>query len=131
MGLVPAPITPPAGSNAVNVTSEFGIQTLAVIQLQSLANAGVVSGLAYSNPGSSTNCKVILILAPLAMASTGTVKIDNGTDSYELTVPSGTSGKRVEWNTIPSTFLASFNLTNNLGVAFPATGNSLVIVPLY
>lgn len=129
MGLVPA-INPP-GSAAVNVTSEFGIQTLAVIQLQSLANAATVSGLAYSNPGSSTNCKVILTLAPVAMASSGTVSIDDGTNSYELTVPSGTSGKKVEWNTIPSTFLASFNLTNNLGVAFPATGNSLVIVPLY
>jgi hypothetical protein len=129
MALVPV-INPP-GSEAVNVTSEFGIQTLAVIELEGLANAGVVSGLAYSNPGSSTNCKVILSLAPLAMASTGTVSIDNGTDSYELTVPSGTSGKRIEWNTIPSTFLASFSLINNLGVAFPATGNSLIIVPLY
>lgn len=129
MALVPV-INPP-GSDAFNVTSEFGIQTLAVIELEGLANAATVSGLAYSNPGSSTNCKVILTLAPLAMASTGTVSIDDGTDSYELTVPSGTSGKRVEWNTIPSTFLASFNLTNNLGVAFPATGNSLVIVPLY
>lgn len=129
MGLVPA-INPP-GSGAVNVTSEFGIQTLAVIELEGLADAGVVSGLAYSNPGSSTNCKVILTLAPLAMASTGTVSIDDGTNSYELTVPSGTSGKKLEWNTIPSTFLASFNLTNNLGVAFAATGNSLVIVPLY
>ena len=121
----------PAGSGAANVVSEFGIQTLAITQLEGLANAGTVSGLAYSNPGSSTNCKVILSLAPLAMASTGTVSIDNGTDSYELTVPSGTSGKRIEWNTIPSTFLASFSLINNLGVAFPATGNSLIIVPLY
>ena len=129
MGLTPA-INPP-GSEAVNVVSEFGIQTLAVIELEGLADAGTVSGLAYSNPGSSTNCKVILTLAPLAMASSGTVSIDDGTDSYELTVPSGTSGKRVEWNTIPATFLASFNLTNNLGVAFPATGNSLIILPLY
>lgn len=131
MGLVPVPITPPTGSEAINVTSEFGIQTLAVIELEGLANAATVSGLAYSNPGSSTNCKVILTLAPIAMASTGTVKIDNGTDSYELTVPSGTSGKKIEWNTIPSTFLVSFNLTNNLGVAFAASGNSLIIVPLY
>lgn len=129
MSLTPA--TNPPGSAAVNVTSEFGIQTLAITQLEGLADAGVVSGLAYSNPGSSTNCKVILTLAPLAMASTGTVTIDDGTNSYELTVPSGTSGKRIEWNTIPSTFLASFNLTNNLGVAFAASGNSLIIVPLY
>lgn len=131
MGLVPVPITPPAGSEAVNVTSSFGIATVAVEELAGLANTTTVSGLAYSNPGGSTNCKVILNLAPLAMASTGTIKIDNGIDSYELTVPSGTSGKKIEWNTIPSTFLASFNLTNNLGVAFAASGNSLIIVPLY
>jgi hypothetical protein len=124
-------VTPPDGSVAGNIVSDYGIQTMATSALDGLANSGSLSSLVYANLGSATNCKVILNLAPVVMASSGTVRIDDGTNFYEMTVPSGTSGKRVEWNTIPASFLASFSLINNLGVAFAATGNSLIIVPIY
>lgn len=124
-------ISLPPGSGAANISSEFGIETVAISALESLANGASTSSLAYANPGSATNCKVVLNLAPIAMASSGTVAIDNGTDLYEITVPSGTSGKKVEWNDIPATFLASFTVVNNLGVAFRSSGNSLTIIPIY
>lgn len=121
----------PGGSAAVNIASDYGIKTMATASLDGLANTTSLSGLIYDNPGGATNCKVILNIAPITMASSGSVSIDDGTNYYEITVPSGTSGKRVEWNTIPASFLASFSLINNLGVAFAATGNSLIIVPIY
>jgi hypothetical protein len=120
----------PTGSVANNITTGYGIQKVADAALNSLADGSTLSGLTYENAAGATNAKVEIILQKITPTSGANIQIDNGTDYYEMAIDTTTSAKKLEFLDIPATFLSSFSIINNLGVAFPVSGNTCTIYPV-
>jgi hypothetical protein len=120
----------PAGSQTINITTDYGTQEVANISLDGLANGSSVSSLVYDNISGATNAKVVLIIQKVTPSGSPNIQIDNGTSYYEVSVDTNASAKRIEFNDIPASFLASFSIINNLGVAFPASGNTCTVYPV-
>jgi hypothetical protein len=123
-------ITLPAGSEVQTLVSNYTHSFYADAGLNDLANAASTPSITYSSPSGSSAAKVLVTLGSITLGSSGTLALDNGTDMYEITVPSGSGARRIEFNDIPSSFLSSFFITNSLGVALASDGNSVTIVPL-
>lgn len=122
-------LIPALGSEAVNMLSGDGILLLDATSLNSLAHGGTSSSFSYLNPTGASNCRVIIILEKINVTTGGGIQIDNGTNYYQLMVPTGNSSKRIEFLNIPASFLSSFVINNETGVALAASGNSITIVP--
>lgn len=122
--------TLPTGSQSINITTDYGVQGVANISLDGLANGSSVSSLVYDNISGATNAKVVLIIQKVTPSGSPNIQIDNGTSYYQVSVDTTSSAKRVEFNDIPASFLASFSIINNLGVAFPASGNTCTVYPV-
>lgn len=121
----------PIGSQALNITTGYGMEEVANVSLNGLANGGDVSGLVYSNTPGTMYAKVIIVLQSLSPTGMNpNVQIDNGTNYYELPVDTTTSAKRLEFIDIPTSFLTSFTIFNNTGVAFAAAGNTCTVYPM-
>ena len=120
----------PDGCQTINITTNWGIQEVANVSLNSLANGGNVSGLIYSNIAGATNARVVIEIQKVTPTGSPNIQIDDGTSYYEVSVDTTSSAKRVEFNDIPASFLANFKIFNNLGVAFPASGNTCTIYPV-
>lgn len=120
----------PDGCQTINITTNWGIQEVANSSLNSLANGGNVSGLVYSNVAGATNARVVIEIQKVTPTGSPNIQIDDGTSYYEVSVDTSTSAKRVEFNDIPASFLANFKIFNNLGVAFPASGNTCTVYPV-
>lgn len=120
----------PDGCQTINITTNWGVQEVANSSLNSLANSGNVSGLVYSNLAGATNAKVIIEIQKVTPTGSPNIQIDDGTSYYQVSVDTTASAKRVEFNDIPASFLANFKIFNNLGVAFPASGNTCTIYPV-
>lgn len=120
----------PDGCQTINITTNYGVQQVANISLNSLANGDNVSGLVYSNLAGATNARVVIEIQKVTPTGSPNIQIDDGTSYYEVTVDTTASAKRVEFNDIPASFLANFKIFNNLGVAFPASGNTCTIYPV-
>jgi hypothetical protein len=120
----------PDGSQTINITTDYGVQEVANVSLDGLADAASSTNLVYDNISGATNAKVVLIIQKVTPTGTPNIRIDNGTSYYQLTVDTTASAKRVEFNDIPASFLASFTIINNLGVAFPVSGNTCTIYPV-
>jgi hypothetical protein len=128
-GLIDIPI--PAGSSSTDIISPKGIQPISASIINGLASDMQSDPITYSNPASASFAKVILFLdvvTPVGLPST--VGITDGVSEYKIEVLNTTSSKRIEFNNIPSSFLASFSVINALGVAFPASNNSIIIAPM-
>ena len=119
----------PIGSISENINTGFGTKNLNPTSLNSLANYSSSASLAYDNPAAASTCDVIVTLADINMLTSGYVRLDNGTDYYELTVPTGYSGKSVIFKTIPVAFLASFTIYNGTGVTLKSSGNYITVIP--
>lgn len=120
----------PDGCQTINITTNWGVQEVANSSLNSLANGADLSGLVYDNISGATNAKVIIEIQKVTPTGSPNIQIDDGTSYYEVSVDTSASAKRVEFNDIPASFLANFKIFNNLGVAFPASGNTCTIYPL-
>ena len=103
---------------------------LADAGLNSLASGSSTGSLSYAAPSGSSTTKVVVILGDITMGSSGTLSIDDGTSSYDMAVDSGGGARRIEFDSIPSSALSSFVITNSLGVALAGSGNSVAIQPL-
>jgi hypothetical protein len=123
-------VSVPDGSSVQNLGGNYAEVALADAGLNGLASGSSTSAINYSSPSESSTAKVIIILGSVTLASSGAIGLDNGTDLYELTVASGSGSRRVEFNSIPSSFLASFNIVNGLGVSMASQGNTVSILPL-
>jgi hypothetical protein len=124
---------------AVNVEADGNVQILqnnyaqsfyADAGLNDLADSASTVALTYSPPSGSSTAKVLVTLGAITTASLGTLTLTDGTDSYYINVASGAGSRRVEFDNIPNALLASFSVTNGLGVALASSGNSLAIIPL-
>jgi hypothetical protein len=123
-------ITLPTGSVANNITTGYGIQKVADAALNSLANGSTLSGLTYENAAGATNAKVEIVLQKITPGVGANIQLDNGTDYYEMAIDTTTSAKKLEFIDIPATFLSSFSIINNTGVALASGGNTCIIYPL-
>lgn len=117
----------PTGTQTINISTDYGTEIVANSALNSLANGANISGLSYSNISGATNAKVVIIIQKVSPTGSPNIQIDNGTSYYEVSVDTSTSAKRVEFNDIPVSFLANFKIFNNLGVAFPSSGNTCIV----
>lgn len=124
-------IAPPLGSTAIDIRTTSDPYIYADTALNSLANGSSTSSITYSNPESRTYATVIIVLESITPTSGGTVQIISGSNGYELSVSTTTGPKIVKFINIATSFLSSFTVKNNTGVAFAASGNSVVIIPEY
>lgn len=120
----------PIGSQSNNFSSSYGVQEVANTALNSLANGGNISGLVFSNITGASNAKVVITLETVTPTIGGNIQIDNGTSYYQVDVNTTTSAKKIEFWTIPTSFLTNFKIFNNLGVALAANGNTCVVYPV-
>ena len=98
--------------------------------LNGLANNANSSSFTVPNVGSSRLVRVGILLAELTPTAGAKVQITNGTTTYELSVPTTTSEKRIEFDSIPESFVNSFQVINKTGVSFPSSNNFVVVVAL-
>jgi hypothetical protein len=97
--------------------------------LSGLANNTSSSSLTYATPSGSTTAKVVIVLGSITLSTAGALSLQSGEDTYDMTVGAGTGARRVEYNNVPSAFLASFSVKNSLGVVLATSGNALTILP--
>jgi hypothetical protein len=105
------------------------IQRVASDSLNSLANAGSVSSLSYSNPASVSNVTVSVYLETITPTAGGKVRIESGSTAYEHTLATTTAVKRAVFYNIPAAFTTSFSFINNSGVALADSGNYIEVLP--
>jgi len=121
----------PIGSQTINYDSNYGVEEVANSALNGLANGGNISGLVFNNITSAMYAKVVITLHTISPSGMSpNIQIDNGTSYYELSVDTTTSAKRVEFLSIPTSFLTSFKIYNNTGVALASGGNACTVYPM-
>ena len=113
----------------IDELSNFTTFLLDGTQLNNLANGSSVT-YTISNTGDSPLVRLVIILGAIAPTAGAKIVISNGVDAYELSLSTGSSVKRIEFNALPASFVSSFSVTNNLGVSFAESGNSIVVVGL-
>jgi hypothetical protein len=119
----------PIGSLAENMSGSYGMRNLNPASLSSLANYTASGAITYGNELGATTCDIIIELSNLNMPSAGYLRIDNGTNYYELAVPAGNAGKRLIFASIPASFLSSFTVFNGTGLSLNSSGNFITVVP--
>jgi hypothetical protein len=130
MGVVSV-IDAPEGSEAIEISPVYGPYVLATSALNSLANGASTASLIYSNEPSTTYATVVITLNKLTPTSGATIQIISGSNGYELDVTTTSGGKVLKFINIATSFLSSFTVKNNTGVALAASGNSVVVIPEY
>jgi hypothetical protein len=114
----------------IDALSDFESYVVDASPLNSLANLAVSTVLNVPNVGTSDFVRVIIILGEITPTGTPKIAISNMTTSYEVSVPLTTNEKRLEFNSIPSSFVSSFYVQNNTGVTLTSWGNSIIVIPL-
>ena len=113
----------------IDELSNFTTFLLDGTQLNNLANGSSVT-YTISNTGDSPLVRLVIILGSITPTPGAKIVISNGIDAYELSLSTGASVKRLEFNALPASFVSSFTITNNSGVVLNASGNSIVVVSL-
>lgn len=122
----------PAGYSESALTNAIDSIVAAFTQLNSLANNTETTAITYSNPSGQTYATVDVFLNKITPTGTPKIQIISGTDGYELSVSTTANvRRRVRFVDIPATFLFSFTVKNNTGVALASAGNTVVITPQY
>jgi hypothetical protein len=122
----------PTGSGEVAITPSFGPELLGHSNLNGLANSTESSTMVYSNSSGQTYATVDVFLNPISPTGTPKIQLISGSTGYELTISTTASiARRVRFVDIPASFLASFSIKNNSGVAFATSGNMVVVTPKY
>lgn len=123
-------ITLPAGSTSNNISTTGSLEYVSASIINGLADAQSTSSITFSNSTSATTANLIIMLKKLTpTGSPSSIAISNGTSQYVNEVSNTNSDKRIEFVNIPTTFLASFTIKNQLGVSIQADGNSIIIIP--
>lgn len=114
----------------IDTLTELTVYHLSTTSINSLSDASYSDTFTVSNIGTSSKVRVVLLLGSFTPQSGATVLLSNGTIAYELSVPTTTSDKRLEFNNLPASFIASFKVQNKTGVSFSSYANSLMVIPL-
>lgn len=122
----------PIGSVETAFTPIFGPDTLGASALDGLANATESIEMSYANPSGQTYATVEILLNPITPTGTPTIQIISGSSAYEMSISTTANiARRIKFVDIPATFLSSFTVKNNLGVALASIGNFVVVTPKY
>lgn len=132
MGIAVVVEDAPLGSEEATINPTFGPEVLGSSNLNSLANGAQSSAMAYSNTSGQTYATVEVLLNPISPTGSPNIQLISGSTGYQLAI-STTAGiaRRVKFVDIPASFLSSFTVKNNSGVALAATGNFVVVNPKY
>jgi len=109
---------------------DFEAYVVDASSLDGLSDGSLSSALSVSNVGTSSAVRIVVILGEITPGVTPTVWITDMTTTYEVSIPTTTSEKRVEFDNIPSSFVSSFYVQNNTGTTLASWGNSIVVVGL-
>jgi len=132
MVAAPSISTAPEGSLETTIAPVYGSEVLANNSLDSLVNGTETSEIVYTNRSGQTYATVDVFLNPISPTGTPKIQLISGSSGYELTITTTASiARRVRFVDIPASFLASFTVKNNSGVAFAASGNMVVVTPKY
>lgn len=104
--------------------------TLDHTHLDGLHNNTASASYAVTNTGSSDFVRVIIILGEFHPSGTPKVRIVNNSNYYEMTISDTLSKKRIEFNSIPASFVTSFWVENHTNTKWPDYGNSILVVNL-
>lgn len=122
-------ISLPAGSTSNNISASSLITYVSASIINGLADTQNTSSITFSNPTSATTANLIIMLKKLLpTGSPSSIAISNGTSQYVNEVSNIDSDKRIEFVNIPTTFLASFTIKNQLGVSIQSDGNAIIII---
>lgn len=124
-------LTLPEGSIANNISTTLGVAPISADIINGLLDAATSSAISISNSTSATNGKLIICLGSFTPASaTPKITISDSTNSYSISITTGASPRRIQFNNIPMTFLANFTIINETGSTLPTQDNYLYVVPL-
>jgi hypothetical protein len=122
----------PTGSSETTKSPTFGPIVVGGTELDTLADSTESAAFSYSNPSGQTYATVDVLLNPISPTGTPNIQIISGSTGYELAITTTASiARRVRFVDIPASFLSSFTVKNNSGVALAASGNVVVITPKY
>lgn len=122
----------PSGSAETTINPTFGPEVLSSTNLDALANGVESSAITYSNISGRTYATVEVLLNPISPTGTPTIQLISGLAGYEVTITTTANiARKVRFVDIPASFLSSFTVKNNSGVALAATGNFVVVMPKY
>lgn len=123
-------ISLPAGSISNNISTCSSITHISASAINGLGDTQSTGSIVFSNPTSATTANLIIILSKLLpTGSPSSIAISNGTSQYVNQVSNTNSSKRIEFVDIPTSFLSSFTIKNQLGVSIQADENAIVIIP--
>ena len=112
----------------ITVLSNASSFLLSSDSINGLANNTNTSNYQVTNSGSSRLVKVSILLWEFEpLSPEPKVIISNGTMSYALVIPSGSNKKNVDFEFIPSSFIANFYVRNETGANFSSYGNSIKV----
>lgn len=114
----------------IEALSGFESYVVDASPLNSLANSAVSTALSVPNVGTSDFVKIVIILGEITPIATPKIAVSDMTTSYEVSLPLTTNEKRLEFNSIPSSFVSSFYVQNKTGVPLASWGNSIIVIPL-
>lgn len=118
-----------AALEAVDVLGDLSDYQIDASPLDGLAN-GATSA-AFSAPLSGTSsARVVILLGSMQAAAGGTVVLSGAGASYSLALPTTAGPLRIEFADLPAALAAEFTVQNDSGVAFPASSNSIVVLPV-
>lgn len=118
-----------AALEAVDVLSDLSDYRIDASALSGLAN-GATSAPFSASIADSPRVRVVLLLGSMQAAAGGTVVLSGAGASYSLALPTTAGPLRIEFADLPAALAAEFTVQNDSGVAFPASSNSIVVLPV-
>jgi hypothetical protein len=124
--------TAPVGSQELIDIMVYKAETVSYSELNSLANNTESASLIYNNASGKTYATVDVRLGAISPTGTPTIQLISGSTGYEMSISTTANVLRaVRFVDIPATFLSSFTVKNNSGVALASSGNFVTITPQY
>ena len=114
----------------IEVLTGFEAFAINANSLNDLANDEISEEFTIANTGNSHFVRIVILLGEITPTSGATIVLSDTISSYELSVPTTTSEKRLVFDNVVSSFAESFYIQNLTGVPLASYGNSIVVIPL-
>lgn len=114
----------------VNTVSALQRYILDGTVLDNLADGAESSMLTVPNVGTSRFVRVVLTLGHISPLENAKIQIKQDAALYEISITVTGSEKRIEFNSIPASFVNGFTVVNHTGQPLAAFGNSIAVVAL-
>lgn len=112
----------------IDVLGDLAQYRLDAAPINSLANDEKA---AFQAPVSgSDRVRIVILLGVMQPAAGGSVVVSGAGVAYSLALPTSLGPIRLEFADLPAALAASFTVRNISGVAFPASLNTIAVVPV-